>query len=265
MKSRARLWQSRIAIVALGILLGLVARFVIGPPAVENDRPAREFKEPLPEHVPIDFPISGISSGGHESLVELSTATNQSGFVEPIDFPTHDATTMLSDASLDFDKSLSSAVFEPHGEKICASGCALSRHPTETLARKEFVRLISEFRKGPLSSDNQALESLLYFGPQTVAFLKAGFHRSSTSAADETAVATPDLPIEFLQRQLRLTHAKISIRVVDTKNKTRTWLEPTLVPLDRRHVFEMKTNELRPLVTSGTVKRVGLNHLWTRL
>jgi len=38
-----------------------------------------------------------------------------------------------------------------------------------------------------------------------------------------------------------------------------------LVPFDRRHVFEMKTNSLQPLVTSGTVKRVGLNHAWIRL
>jgi hypothetical protein len=37
------------------------------------------------------------------------------------------------------------------------------------------------------------------------------------------------------------------------------------VPLDRRHVFKMDTKDLPPLITSGTVKRVGLHHLWTRL
>jgi hypothetical protein len=45
----------------------------------------------------------------------------------------------------------------------------------------------------------------------------------------------------------------------------RSWLDPTEVPFDRRHVFEMEASGVQPLVTSGTVKRVGLYHLWTRL
>ena len=37
------------------------------------------------------------------------------------------------------------------------------------------------------------------------------------------------------------------------------------VPLDRRHEFDMQVNNVQPLITSGTVKRVGLYHLWNRL
>ena len=46
---------------------------------------------------------------------------------------------------------------------------------------------------------------------------------------------------------------------------TSTEMMPERVPLDRRHVFELTPADLQPLVASGTVKRVGLHHIWTRL
>jgi hypothetical protein len=69
----------------------------------------------------------------------------------------------------------------------------------------------------------------------------------------------------FLWNELARSHAHVSIRLVDEHGEIRSWLEPTEVPFDRRHVFNMKTRRVQPLVTSGTVKRVGLYHLWTRL
>ena len=57
----------------------------------------------------------------------------------------------------------------------------------------------------------------------------------------------------------------MEVRVVDEHREIRCWLLPTSVPFDRRHVFELETANVQPLVVSGTVKRVGLNHLWTRL
>ena len=99
-----------------------------------------------------------------------------------------------------------------------------------------------------------ALESLLYFGRQTQALLK-----------EEGDWPLDPLRSDFLREQLRTTHAKIEIRLIDEHGEIRTWLPPTRVPFDRRHEFHMEVKNVQPLITSGTVKRVGLYHLWTRL
>ncbi|MEM7316178.1 MAG: hypothetical protein AAF497_23835 [Planctomycetota bacterium] len=148
----------------------------------------------------------------------------------------------------------SAAHFHAHGNQVCASGCALSRHPTATLTRSEFDELLLEMSKQPLTADNKAYETLLYYGRQTTRLLNQTDSKS----------LSPDDELQ-LRHELQRTHAKISIRVVDEHGEIRTWLDATRVPLDRRHEFTMQTNNLQDLVTSGTVKRVGLHHLWTRL
>lgn len=146
------------------------------------------------------------------------------------------------------------AHFHAHGQQLCASGCALSRHPTKTLTADKYRQLLRSYATGPLDESNLALETLLYFGRQTEQFLN--FDSGSTLDSRRR---------QFLRQQLSRTHATVAIRVVDEQNEVRVSLPPTRVPLDRRHVFEMDKGNLQPLVTSGTVKRVGLEHLWTRL
>jgi hypothetical protein len=149
------------------------------------------------------------------------------------------------------------AVFEPHGGQVCASGCAASRHPTDELTRSDFRRLLEEFAGQPMDETSLAFETLLYYGRQT----------SKLLAAQGSPGSPPLDPLRaaVLRRELQSTHATIEVRVVDEQGEVRSWLPPTHVPLDRRHVFPMETKRLQPLVTSGTVKRVGLHHLWTRL
>lgn len=146
------------------------------------------------------------------------------------------------------------AIFHAHGEQVCASGCAASRHPTKELSSQLFRKLLSEYSQGPLTEDNLALEALLYYGPQTLQYL------------DASARATLDTSYDrFLVRELQRTKTVISIRVIDESGIVRSWIDEAQVPLDRRHVFAMETRRIQPLVTSGTVKRVGLDYLWTRL
>ncbi|MDH3719031.1 MAG: hypothetical protein OES79_13015 [Planctomycetota bacterium] len=146
------------------------------------------------------------------------------------------------------------AAFHAHGQQICASGCAASRHPTEELTEARFHELIARYADEPVSEESLALETLLYFGRQTREML----------ARVETLPLDPRRA-RVLARELAITHARIAIRVVDQDGEIRTWLPPTSIPFDRRHVFDMETHNVQPLVTSGTVKRVGLYHLWTRL
>jgi hypothetical protein len=146
------------------------------------------------------------------------------------------------------------AIFEPHGHAVCASGCAASRHPTGKLSADAFRSLLAQFATEPVDETSLALETLLFYGRQTRDLLAS--HGSAPLDPLREAV---------LQRELQYTHATVEIRVVDEKGTVRSWLPPTRVPLDRRHVFAMEVRGVQPLVTSGTVKRVGLYHLWTRL
>ena len=49
-------WQSRITLVVLGVVAGLVARAVLGPPPPEVP-PKPSFSKPLPDEVPLTLPI----------------------------------------------------------------------------------------------------------------------------------------------------------------------------------------------------------------
>lgn len=148
----------------------------------------------------------------------------------------------------------SDAHFHPHGQEVCASGCAASNHPTATLTRIEFVDLMEKFANQPLTEESFALESLLYYGRQTLSMIET----YGSQNLDEARLS-------FLRSQLEFTHADVQIRIVDESGEVRSWIKPTKVPFDRRHVFTMETKNVQNLVTSGTVKRVGLHHMWTRL
>ena len=122
------------------------------------------------------------------------------------------------------------------------------------MKQNKFQRLLDEFAQQPMSENSPALEKLLYFGRQADRWIA----RHGTKPLDAKRA-------RFLRRQLSRTHALVSFRIVDEHGVVRVHIPPTRVPLDRRHVFTMQVKDLPPLITSGTVKRVGLHHLWTRL
>jgi hypothetical protein len=145
-------------------------------------------------------------------------------------------------------------VFHPHGEQICASGCAASRHPTEQLTRDRLEQLLAEYAVESTADPGDALETLLYYGRQVTTLLD----QYGTGPLDPRHVA-------LLRRELALGHVEIELRLVDESGVVRASLPPTSVPLDRRHEFTLEPHNLQPLIASGTVKRVGRDHLWTRL
>jgi hypothetical protein len=146
------------------------------------------------------------------------------------------------------------AAFHPHGKKFCSSGCAVSNHPSLTLTEPLFQSLLTEYAYDPMDERSFALESLVYYGRQTRRLIE----RDGTGPPDLDRAAV-------LRRELARTHVRLAIRVLDERGAVRAELPPTRVPLDRRHVYEMDVYDVQPLVTSGTVKRVGLKHLWIRL
>ena len=247
MRGRMRTTGPQLWLVALGIGLGYLARIVFGGPATDPV-PDNSFRTPIVDPVEeiIDLPIIGDQS-----------VEDASGLVRPISVPAENGLTShgkIKNVRLANFSHDDRAIFEPHGEQVCASGCAVSRHPTGNLTKQRFEQLLEDYPQSPLDETNAALEELLFYGPQTRRMI-AKYGCPNLAAGH----------FGFLQEQLAYTHAKISIRVVDQNGVIRTWLDSSLVPFDRRHVFQMQTENLQPLVTSGTVKRVGLKHLWTRL
>ena len=248
--------QSRISLIFMGVCLGLLARYILGAPA-EDESPKMEIDRPLNPAVVADDVETKVSVQARVPSEEL-----MSGLVPPIELPFLANSLVLRDGKYQeqyFSQEMAfshgqAAMFEAHGAQLCASGCAASRHPTGELSDARYWKLISEVESGPMAETNQALEELIFFGSQTRRQINEnGFGNLDSGWAG------------FLGRQLACSHAEISIRVTDENGVVRTWVEPTLVPFDRRHVFKMKTNSLQALVTSGTVKRVGLNHAWMRL
>lgn len=258
-----------ITLICAGILLGFVARMVLGVPDTSetSETPTREISRPLPEKMDevIDLPI--LRDGREVSVGAAEAEEGVSGMVPPIQLPgqlpfSKNQTSLESPAKTpmvfvsgeDQFAHDPEAVFHSHGEKVCASGCAASHHPTEMLSVDRYWTLLDEYKLEPMDQTNNALEALLYYGPQTQKFI-----------VDQGVGSLDQQRTGFLWKQLKCNKVKVSLRLVDNEGGVRSWLEPTSVPFDRRHVFDMKTNNLQSLVTSGTVKRVGLNHAWVRL
>jgi hypothetical protein len=235
-------------IVAIGLAISLALKWTLGslPPGDAN-RPGETDATPAA--------LSQPSDEQDPRADPLIPPIRVAGLLPPLTRPQTTPVSLLNPSIfVDAFSHDPQAAFHPHGEQVCASGCAASRHPTEELTESRFRRLIAQYAHQPISENSMALETLLYFGRQT---------REMLAAADQLHLDPERAAV--LARELSVTHARISIRVVDREGEVRTWLSPTRVPFDRRHVFEMETSDVQPLVTSGTVKRVGLYHLWTRL
>jgi len=282
----SRFFGSKLILVVLGVGLGLIGRMIFATGG--EDAEQNKFN-PAPNLEPLDileedasFDLSK-NSPGLVQPISAEIVGNIGNSVSPSDLIQISKDRLVNQYDL-FNHD-DRAAFHAHGDEICASGCAASRHPTEFLPKWKFHELLKQFAKeslpGRLATEEEiavskdiigedkkdvdpdsneianqgtALDQLIYFGGQTRRFLES-----------ENLDRLPQSHVDLLRRQIRCTHAVIQIRVVDEHGVIRTWLPETRVPFDRRHVFDMEEKNLPPLVTSGTVKRVGLDYLWVRL
>ncbi len=158
-------------------------------------------------------------------------------------------------ANFDGDPESSRALAHPHGKRACASGCAADQHPTPFLLKDEFNRLVGLYAREPMSDQSEGLETLIYYGRQSRLFLD----RLGSGPLDPQRA-------EFLRHELKRTHVYVELRVVDEFGVVRVWNRPARVPLDKRFGFEFATKDYQRIEEStGTVKRVGLYHLWQRI
>lgn len=144
---------------------------------------------------------------------------------------------------------------EPHGHQQCASGCAVSHHPTRRLSVDECRDLLVAYQETPFDQQSDALDALLYYGVQTQVRLRKESLRNLLDTEH----------VQSLNKELSRDRAVVAIRIVDQSGKVRANLPPTEVPQHVRQVFEFDVYDIQPLICSGTVKRVGKNHIWQRL
>lgn len=251
-------FRLRFAIIALGCAIGFPLQWIFSAmeaesPTADDVPPPPEIERPAEDEL-VDVLVPPIQLTGDYTIpIAFQDEMTVEDAVANLLLAGENRVNFVDFASDAFDHD-DRASFHPHGEEICASGCAASRHPTEKLTEAEFHRLMTAFANEPISENSQAYEALLYYGRQT----RDMMNRLGHEPLDR-------LRVSALRKELARTHVYVQLRVLDEAGEVRSWLPATRVPLDRRHVFDMEVSRVQPLITSGTVKRVGLYHLWTRL
>ena len=134
------------------------------------------------------------------------------------------------------------------------STCGSHSHFDPPITRVEYMQLIERFGKGPLDETNQALETLLYHGRETEFFL----------SRDDLPCPPAD-HLAFLKKELTKTHGMVSFRIVDDEGVERVRLGPQKVPFGKKQHLHPETRlDVQDMDFSGTLKRVGLYHIWAR-
>ena len=141
--------------------------------------------------------------------------------------------------------------------EVCATGCAAVPAPDLDLGRSEFERLVRDFGREPLTG-GPALETLLFHGASARGWIDyLGSAALEPLGAERAALLTAELDRD---------QALLSVRVTDADGNERFTLDRVRVPLaEKQHLHPDAALDLQLPEVSGTVQRVGLNHLWTRL
>lgn len=141
------------------------------------------------------------------------------------------------------------------GPEVCATGCAAASTAQTTLAAGDFHRLLGLYAHEALDGPRPALDELLFHAADTL------------ELASRHGLEGLDAPHrDLLLGEAARTHALLSVRFVDEAGTERLLLPPTRVPLGvKQHLFPELAAGFDPPEISGTVRRVGLDYLWTRL
>ncbi len=135
---------------------------------------------------------------------------------------------------------------------ICATGCAAIPRTQTALERADFERWIADFAE---TGASDALDGLLFHGVDTLVLLD-----------EETEALLGPERTAFLRTELSRTQAILDVRLIDERGIERMRLGGRRIPLNQKqHLFPDQTDNLEPPEISGTLRRVGREHLWVRL
>ncbi|MBZ0135276.1 MAG: hypothetical protein K8I27_02745 [Planctomycetes bacterium] len=137
--------------------------------------------------------------------------------------------------------------------KPTCSSCGDARHPTPPLLLEDYKQLLKQYGLEPMT-ESAALDSLCYYGVQTRDMVKQ--HGVFGLDAEREA---------FLREEITRTHAFLSVRVIDENGVVRVSMMRKKAAFDQRshHEIDSAVGVIPPEI-SGTLKRVGLYHIWAR-
>ena len=138
--------------------------------------------------------------------------------------------------------------------KQCASGCDVAPATVlEGIDDEDLRAAFLTFAALPAGGESTALDTLLFHAVATTELM-----------SQELLPLSPAHRARLL-RELSRDHALISFRLVDEHGVTRAWLDERAVPLGIKQHLDFSHLRLPGLVASGTIVRVGTEHLWTRV
>ncbi len=144
-------------------------------------------------------------------------------------------------------------VTEPTADP-CTTGCSIGHHELPVIDDDGLREQLALFAATKPGSESLALDTLLFHGAQTQAFL----------ARDGAPHLTTEQR-QFLDTQLALTHVNVTFRIVDDAGLVHVTTEPHQVPLGiKRHLKAISPTGIATHELNGTVQRVGLHSLWSR-
>lgn len=140
------------------------------------------------------------------------------------------------------------------GGSKCHTGCSLKSHPLPKFTTDTFKKAVAAFAKETLQqASHPALETLLFFGDHTRDMIK-----------QHGVAALPRGHRDLLLRELKRTHALVTMRIVDDKGTVRADLPWTRVPFGVKQHLHPHAQGIQEMSINGTVMRTGLGHIWAR-
>lgn len=139
--------------------------------------------------------------------------------------------------------------------KPCKTGCAVADHGQGRLADDELVDWLQAYQDSDETLASVALETLLYHGAQVREFVRENAWASLDSKHRQK-----------LQTELGRIYAVVELRLVNDEGELVSRMPPTEVLVgEKTHLHVPSFLGVPSFEISGTVKRVGVAHLWARL
>ena len=136
----------------------------------------------------------------------------------------------------------------------CSTSCSFStHHQPEPISEQEWLQTLKQWSTEPVGEATPSLELILFHSSQSQYFLL-----QHGELLDEEH-------LYFLQTELSRDQLRIEMRLVDEEGSLRGYVESGSFPQEeKQHLAFANTGSLGWLETAGRVRRVGLDHWWSR-
>ena len=133
----------------------------------------------------------------------------------------------------------------------CQGTCQLES--PETLSEDETDALLTKVNAMPVGTDSLELDTLLFHDHET------------THRLDRNAAGVSKEWEAFLRKELTRKNVRVAIRVIDSTGAERASIEDYWITGVRGHHMVHDVKGVPPFEASGTLVRVGREHLWVRM